>query len=241
MLKVRKELLDFADRSLQINDLDVLNGEFAAMADRQGFGSFILTNLPSVGDDMASLVISDHWPENWTERYLEQTYFPDDPVSQWSMSHTRPFGWREAWKAHPQTARIRQINGEAREHGLVDGIVFPLWSLRGCRAVLSFASDQPTNISQADVGLLYTASIFFHLRVTELTLLRKAPRPSLTAREREILCWTAGGKTAWDISQILSISEATVRNHLTAIRYKLNVTNTTHAVIVALKAGEIHL
>src|SRR5688572_8572204 len=44
----------------------------------------------------------------------------------------------------------------------------------------------------------------------------------MSARELDCLKWTAAGKTAWEASVILGISERTVKFHLNAAREKLN-------------------
>ena len=54
---------------------------------------------------------------------------------------------------------------------------------------------------------------------------------AFTPRETEILSWLYLGKTNWEIGQILSISEKTVKNNLYAIYQKLNVGNRTQALV----------
>jgi DNA-binding CsgD family transcriptional regulator len=56
----------------------------------------------------------------------------------------------------------------------------------------------------------------------------------VSARELDCLKWTAAGKTAWEASVILGISERTVRFHLNAAREKLDCTTTTQAVAKAI-------
>ena len=56
----------------------------------------------------------------------------------------------------------------------------------------------------------------------------------MSARELDCLRWTAAGKTAWEASVILGISERTVRFHLNTAREKLNCTTTTQAVAKAV-------
>jgi LuxR family transcriptional regulator, quorum-sensing system regulator BjaR1 len=63
----------------------------------------------------------------------------------------------------------------------------------------------------------------------------------LTPREREILRWAADGKTAWEVSVILNISERTVKFHLIQASQKLNAVNRTAAVAKALARGLIKL
>ncbi|MDA8106228.1 MAG: helix-turn-helix transcriptional regulator [Nitrospiraceae bacterium] len=62
----------------------------------------------------------------------------------------------------------------------------------------------------------------------------------LSTREKEVLGWLRMGKTSWDISVILRISERTVNYHVNNIMRKLGVVNRMHAVSMAanLDAGE---
>jgi DNA-binding CsgD family transcriptional regulator len=57
---------------------------------------------------------------------------------------------------------------------------------------------------------------------------------SLSPREREVLKWLSLGKTSWDISVILRISERTVNYHVSNIMKKLDVTNRLQAVSEAV-------
>jgi DNA-binding CsgD family transcriptional regulator len=57
--------------------------------------------------------------------------------------------------------------------------------------------------------------------------LTNKPMSELTARQRELAHWVAVGKSNWEVAQILSISEHTVRNSLSLIYTKLGVTNRT--------------
>jgi DNA-binding CsgD family transcriptional regulator len=55
-------------------------------------------------------------------------------------------------------------------------------------------------------------------------------RPSLSPRELEVLKWLKLGKTSWDISVILNISERTVNYHVNNIVQKLGVSTRMQAV-----------
>ena len=56
-----------------------------------------------------------------------------------------------------------------------------------------------------------------------------------------MLRWAADGKTSWEISVILKISERTVKFHLIQASRKLNAVNRTLAVAKALARGLIKL
>jgi len=59
----------------------------------------------------------------------------------------------------------------------------------------------------------------------------------LSRREQEVLTWLRRGKTSWDISVILSISERTVNYHVANIIRKLGATNRIQAVSEAFLQG----
>ncbi|TIT89542.1 MAG: helix-turn-helix transcriptional regulator, partial [Mesorhizobium sp.] len=61
----------------------------------------------------------------------------------------------------------------------------------------------------------------------------------LTPRERECLQWAAVGKSEWEISQILGISEHTSEKHLLNAKSKLGAANRVQAVAEAIRRGYI--
>lgn len=63
----------------------------------------------------------------------------------------------------------------------------------------------------------------------------------LTRREYEVFSLLVTNKTTEEISSILSISEKTVRNHISNVIQKLGVKNRASAVIELLKLKEISL
>jgi DNA-binding NarL/FixJ family response regulator len=61
----------------------------------------------------------------------------------------------------------------------------------------------------------------------------------LTVRERQILNHIANGNTNKQIARLLSISEQTIKNHVSAILRKLNANDRAHAVVLAIRRGLI--
>ncbi|TDD35131.1 response regulator transcription factor [Actinomadura sp. KC06] len=78
-------------------------------------------------------------------------------------------------------------------------------------------------------------------RVAEKLVARmRRPAPvTLTARETDVLNAVADGLSNADIGRRLVIAEATVKTHLLRIFAKLDVSDRTHAVVVALDRGLI--
>lgn len=68
-------------------------------------------------------------------------------------------------------------------------------------------------------------------------LVSAVQRPGLSAREAEVLGLVAGGLSNGAISQALNVSEATVKSHLLHVFSKLDVSDRTAAVTVAMSRG----
>ena len=78
-----------------------------------------------------------------------------------------------------------------------------------------------------------------HQALLRLTFLPSAANPLLSQREREVLLWIKEGKTNWEISRILRVSEQTVKFHVANILRKLDTSTRGQAVAVALQQGLI--
>jgi len=86
-------------------------------------------------------------------------------------------------------------------------------------------------------------SIYAHNKLKELktggknALMQRSV--NLTPREKECISWCSEGKTAWEISTILGISERTVSHILENAQRKMNTTNRTQLVAETIRAGLI--
>lgn len=102
----------------------------------------------------------------------------------------------------------------------------------GIRTVLPAGSDgEPTRSGLRDLKVLGN---YFHSHILRINGHDSDRDMLVSARELDCLRWTAAGKTAWEASVILGISERTVRFHLNAAREKLNCATTTQAVAKAI-------
>ena len=66
-------------------------------------------------------------------------------------------------------------------------------------------------------------------------------KAKLTDREIEVLQYVIQGKTNREIAEILTISEKTVRNHISNTMQKLSVKGRAQAVVELMRLGEITL
>ena len=63
----------------------------------------------------------------------------------------------------------------------------------------------------------------------------------LTPRELETIKWVALGKSNYDISRILSLSEQTIANRISLIFKKLDAVNRAHCIAKAIFKGVISI
>ena len=72
-------------------------------------------------------------------------------------------------------------------------------------------------------------------------LASRMPDSDLSGREQEVLRHLVGGMTNKEIANLLGITEATVKCHVSTILMRLNVSDRTQAVVTALQRGLVHL
>jgi DNA-binding CsgD family transcriptional regulator len=70
---------------------------------------------------------------------------------------------------------------------------------------------------------------------------KQPPQIKLTTREKEVLLWSAAGKSSWEIGQIVSCTEAGVNYHFNNIRRKFGVRSRWIALVMALERGLIQM
>jgi DNA-binding CsgD family transcriptional regulator len=122
-------------------------------------------------------------------------------------------------------------------------IVLPLRQRFGETAVLAVSADGllHTEDKERTIAELRVLASYFHSHVLRINGYDSANEMLISARELDCLKWTAAGKTAWEASVILGISERTVRFHLNAAREKLDCATTTQAVAKAIMDNLIDL
>lgn len=106
------------------------------------------------------------------------------------------------------------------------------------------ARDLPTDDDRITRMMADLQLLAIHAQDAAVRLLldeaqRRLDLPRLTAREREVLRWTSEGKSAWEVSVILGMSEHTVNFHLRNLMAKLDVTSKHQAVLKAMSLGLI--
>jgi len=212
---------------------------FQPAIEQLGFRHFIISGLPQAPLTLDAALLVEAWPPGWYDRYNERRYFEVDPVGQYALRTPDPFLWNEIRRDLRSSPASRMVIAEARAHRLVDGYCVPIYGSGGIKSVVALATDHPLRLSATERGALHLIGLVAHSRIRSII---GEPRPvetRLTTREREILSWSASGKSAWEVAQILDLSKRTVITHLENIRAKFGVTTTVQAVVQAIRSGEL--
>ena len=183
-------------------------------------------------------------PDGWVDHYLAHDYGDLDPTFQAAMTHLLPFRWREIGGRNDLTSGQRKVLDEAQDHGIAFGATIPIHGpdsgLSALNVVCGGSERQFDEAFQQGYRDLVWIAVNTHQAF--LSLAEDAAvqgRVRLTDRERDCLLWTARGKTAWEVGQILTISEETVLFHLKNVTRKLGVFSKHHAVVKAIVQGYI--
>jgi LuxR family quorum sensing-dependent transcriptional regulator len=203
-----------------------------------GLRHILITGLPLPQDEpWHREILYDGWPVEWLEHYVASAHFPHDPCAARSRFGTRPFLWCDLSR-ESMSARERRVMDEATEFGLKNGLCVPIRLPFHVPAVITAAGDHVELGSEAlpilEIVCLQASRAMVGLQADNEPVFR------LTDREREVMEWITAGKAAEDVACILGISRYTVERHLMNVREKLGATNTVHAVVKAIRRGEIH-
>jgi LuxR family transcriptional regulator, quorum-sensing system regulator BjaR1 len=84
---------------------------------------------------------------------------------------------------------------------------------------------------------IHLAGLMLTERILELETPDNSDDVQLTPRERDCLSFVAEGKSDWEISAILGISQSTAKFHVDNARKKLGAVNRTHAIARFVASG----
>ena len=95
------------------------------------------------------------------------------------------------------------------------------------------------DLSRDERAALHLIAIYAHGQARSFLTPGAAPRSfvnqGLSPREKECLRWSACGKTTWEISVILGLSQRTIEEYLGKAALKLGAVNRVQAVAEALR------
>ena len=185
-----------------------------------------------------------NYPDDWMAHYTDKNYQDIDPVRQYVFQAPTAFLWEDMERHIKFSKEQKKCMAEAKEAGLNNGIAFPMRGPVGSLAGIGAASSvKKSEISSDELALLNVACQQFYVAYTNLESKKNAANSHsnirLTNRETEVLKWCAQGKTTWEISVILGLSEDGVLFHLKNVMKKFSTSSRVYAVMQAIRMGLI--
>lgn len=166
-------------------------------------------------------------PDAWQEKYTAAHYADIDPIARRAQAQLTPVIWRDLGALTPAE---RQFFDDSRANGIGDGVTFPVQARNGDVGMLSFASavsrDDTDRLIRRSLAEGNLAAVFVHDAMRKLIGKERCGlQAPLKPRELECLRWIASGKTNWEISRILGVSEAGAVYYVRRLMAKLEVHN----------------
>lgn len=182
------------------------------------------------------ITLLNNYPRAWQERYAQAGYIHVDPTVAHGRRSQEPIIW-----ADHVFADTRSLWNEATAHGLSVGWAQSSLDGLGVGGMLTLSRCcQPLTTEELDAKQLKMRWLVqvAHVAFSRLFRCNEAKDShTLSNRELEVLKWSADGKSAQDIADILNVSKNTVDFHIKNAVTKLRVPNKTAAVVRAAVLG----
>ena len=179
------------------------------------------------------------WPPGWAEQYQQARFYQNDPVVKHIHKQLRSTHWSDVPIPDDRVAKsIMQI--AAKDYQMRAGVMVPILGFDGYQAGISFAGRDIDTSANAKSAIELIAIYAFN-RLNYFRARSTTSKMLLTARQKETLSWAARGKSAWDTSRILGVSESNVNKLLGCAIASLQAANKTHAVAEAIRRKEIDI
>ncbi len=233
----------------QINDLNHCNRlddftniliSFGKQFDFDCISCTIVNVSGFLSDPKNNSQISLNIPDEFWKNYFKNKHFEIDVPLQAYLKSAKVVSWRDCLHTYGND-KPNMVDKSFYDIGINDGHTYgSFYERENCMSVFSFGKYRLAK-SKINSGILSLMVPQFSCCYKQIVTQSSNVVSTLTKREIEVLNWLKEGKTSWEISRILTISERCVNFHVTNIQTKLDATNRTQAVAVALNQNLISL
>lgn len=179
---------------------------------------------------------------DWQHAYNEENLFKVDPSVKLAYSRLIPLDWStidvdsNAGLSYFESAKKSSIGSQGLtffihgDHGNIS-----LFTLRTNHKKVDWHAYKEESTCDLQMIFMY----FYETVIKRHESQHINKKSDLSDREIECLNWYSKGKSYWEISVILEISERTVNFHMTSARNKLNAVTNAQAVAIGILGGII--
>jgi LuxR family transcriptional regulator, quorum-sensing system regulator BjaR1 len=212
-----------------------------AMADF-GFTALGVNGLPLREEGADPIILTESTPAGFRELYIhERFYLIDHICAHARAAPTRePFRYTEAPYDRANSRTHERFLQALQTFGMGQGLIVPIGRPNQLPACVWLAGENP-ELDSDSVLVTQMLALFAASKAHALGRETNYGVSPLTPRERDVMAWSAHGKSAWEIGKILRIAKRTVDEHSQTAAQKLGAVNKTQAVVFALLRGIIEL
>lgn len=183
----------------------------------------------------ANTILNSSYPKEWFSVYQEKHLYFIDPIVIQQCKSPGTQLWIDTYKKYRGkdiSDFIHNASGFGLKYGISSGINS---SCNRMASLIAFSNskdyfeEHQKEVMDAIIPHLHQALVRIYRQLKTDIL------SHLTEREMDMVHWVKEGKTNWEISMILHISERTVKFHLDNIKEKLGAVSKTHAVAILME------
>jgi LuxR family quorum sensing-dependent transcriptional regulator len=181
----------------------------------------------------------------WAARYGEMGYFNVDPLLHEAINRPNAFSWSDINPA-AFSESAKRVCDECKDVLDIEGsFVVPTPDQEGFGGVVAMfhpgRSPDASMRKALKLIAVYASERAKELNQIELDRAGWDTACPLTPRQREVLAFTAAGKSDWEMGAIIGISENTVNRHMEDAKARLKVVTRAQAVALAVHRGWVSL
>ena len=181
-------------------------------------------------------------PDGWREHYWDSQYFNIDAAAHLALQRWSPFTWTDLEQRRlPKSAK--DLFSECREVLDVNGgLVLPAHDENGFAGLLVLYHEGRDLPPETVKALRLIAMYSIAATADVYTATKPAPSPCpWTAHQRSLISFSAAGKSDWDISTMLGVSEGTINKQIETAKAALGVKTRAQAIAYGVARGWISL
>jgi DNA-binding CsgD family transcriptional regulator len=230
---VLRDALDGVEQLERAQTADAVLGTMTNLLKPFGSEFFCLYMLPQPGQKFEEVMLAQRVPPGWLKLYLDENFAAADPVMRHCRHTVHPFELRSApYDLETEPARAKVARTACEFH--IGGLVVPVASPSGTQGSV-WIDGNNFAVEPHEWPLVHMLSLYAFERVRALCGRSCTKPPPITPREKEVLSWTAAGKSAWEIGEILGIAKRTVDAHAQTAMRKLGAVNRVQTVALAIR------
>lgn len=225
---------------LKSRDRNEFQGELVGFTRRLGFDTVSATLVIDHMLGEAEFITIDNTPQAYKDSFNSVMNGRRDPVMQHCKRHSVPIIWDQSTYV---TSGLGDKWEEQARFGMRTGVCLALHMPEGRHFVIGVERDQPVPSDSGELTRIVADLQLFAVYAQDAAVRILVPAPihsgipALTPRELEALRWTMEGKTAWEVGNVLGITERTAALHVNNATHKLGCVNKHQAVLKALRLG----